>query len=65
MMKLSQLKLRKSIPIRSFSVPHFPAFGLNTERYEVFFIFSPNAVKCRPENSKYGHFLRNATIQGQ
>ena len=25
----------KSVPIRSYSGPHFPAFGLNTERYEV------------------------------
>ena len=25
----------KSVRIRSYSGPHFPAFGLNTERYEV------------------------------
>ena len=25
----------KSVRIRSFSCPYFPAFGLNTERYEV------------------------------
>ena len=26
----------KSVPIRSYSGPHFPAFGLNTERYGVY-----------------------------
>ena len=26
----------KSVHIRSYSGPHFPAFGLNTERYAVF-----------------------------
>ena len=36
----------KSVPIRSYSAPHFHAFGLNTERYSV---FSPNAGKCGPE----------------
>ena len=25
----------KGVSIRSYSGPHFPAFGLNTERYEV------------------------------
>ena len=33
-----------------FSGPYFPAFGLNTERYEV---FSPNAGKYRPEKTPY------------
>ena len=27
--------LRKSVPIRSYSGPYFPAFGINTERYSV------------------------------
>ena len=27
--------IAKSVRIRSYSSPHFPAFGLNTERYEV------------------------------
>ena len=36
----------KSVRIRSYSEPYFPAFGLNTERYSV---FSPNAEKCGPE----------------
>ena len=30
--------------------PYFPAFGLNTERYEV---FSPNAGKYGPEKTPY------------
>ena len=36
----------KSVRIRSYSGPHFPAFGLNTEYLSV---FSPNAGKCGPE----------------
>ena len=31
----------KSVRIRSYYGPHFPAFGVNTE--------SPNAGKCGPE----------------
>ena len=33
----------KSVRIRNYSSPHFPAFGLNTERYGV------NAGKCELE----------------
>ena len=40
--------------------PHFPAFGLNTERCGV---FSPNSGKCWKNadlnNSEHGHFLRS------
>ena len=41
----------KSARIRSFSAPYFPAFGLNTEIYEVDLkdLFSPNAGKYGPE----------------
>ena len=43
----------KGVRIRSYSGPHFPAFGLNTERYivntEYLFVFSPNAGKYGPE----------------
>ena len=39
----------KSVCIRSFSGPYFPAFGLNTERYEYLSIFRPNAGKYKPE----------------
>ena len=37
----------KSIRIRSFSGPYFPAFGRNTERYGV---------------SEYGHFSRSGRL---
>ena len=36
----------KSVLIRSFSGPHFPALGLNTEYLSV---FSQNAGKYEPE----------------
>ena len=45
--------------------PHFPAFGLNTERYGVSFLFNPNAGKCGKnvdqDNSEYGLFLRSVS----
>ena len=34
--KCTNLHYVKSVRIRSYSGPHFPAFGLNTERYTVF-----------------------------
>ena len=39
----------KSVRIWSYSGPHFSAFGLNSERYEVLSVFSPNVGKCGPE----------------
>ena len=52
----------KSVRIRSFSGPYFPAFGLNTERYSVLCI-SPYSVRMREnteqKNSEYGHFSRS------
>ena len=46
----------ESVCIRSYSSPHFPALGLNTERYGV----SPYSVRRRENadqnNSEYGHF---------
>ena len=39
----------KSFCIGSFSSQHFPAFGVNTERYSVFLHVHPDAGKCRPE----------------
>ena len=36
----------KTVRIKSYSSPHFPAFGLNTERYGV---FNQNMGKYRPE----------------
>ena len=46
----------KSIRIRSYSGPHFPAFGLNMEKYgEYLSVFSPNAENCADQNnSEYG-----------
>ena len=49
----------KSVRIRRYSGPHFPAFGLNTERYSV----SPYSVRMQKNvdhnNSEYGHFSRS------
>ena len=62
----------KCVRIRSFSCPYFLASGLNTvdstlpystgRQYSSVLktVFSPNARKCGPENSKYGHVLRCA-----
>ena len=38
----------KSVYIRSFSVPHFPAFGLNTVRYGISLWIQSKHVKIRP-----------------
>ena len=47
----------KSVHIRSFSGPCFPAWRLNTERYfSVFIRIRENTGK---KNSKYGHFSRS------
>ena len=50
---IEPLTLRKSVRIRSYSVPYSPAFGMNTERnserYSVSLLFSPNVGKCVPE----------------
>ena len=40
----------KSVQIRSFASPCFPAFGLNTEKYS---LFNPNAGKYGPEKTPY------------
>ena len=57
--KCGKLHCMKSDRIRSFSGPYFPAFGLNTPCLSV---FSPNAGKYGPENSKYGYFSRRAFL---
>ena len=59
----------KSVRIGSYSGPHFPAFGLNTERYSV---FSPTAGKSERKfelidlcitfdvvNTAYGFFCKH------
>ena len=52
----------KSVRIRDYSGSHFPAFGLNTERY----IF-PYSVRMRENadqnNPEYGDFLRSANVE--
>ena len=52
----------KSVHIRSYSDLCFPAFGLNTERYEARRIY-PYSVQTREHtdqnNSEYGHFSRS------
>ena len=46
----------KSVRIRSYSGPYFPAFGLNSPYLSG---FSPNAGNTDQNNSEYGHFLRS------
>ena len=46
----------KSVRIRSYSGPYFPAFGLNTEYLSAFSVFSPSAEKYGPE------YLRKRTL---
>ena len=48
--------LVKSVLIRGYSGLHFPAFGLNTERYRV---FSPNAENEDQNKSEQGHLSRS------
>ena len=50
----------KSVSIRSYSGPHFPAFGLNAERYSNTQIFSPNDKD--QNNSGYGLSLRGVLM---
>ena len=45
----------KSVRIRSYSGPCFPAFGLNAERYGVMRDTDQN-------NSEYAHFSRSVSI---
>ena len=45
----------KSVRIRSYFGPYFPAFELNTDRYSDRSIFRPYAGKYQ-HNSEYGHF---------
>ena len=41
----------KSVRIRSFSGPYFPAFGLNTERYGVSLHIQSECGKIRPKKT--------------
>ena len=59
--------LRKKCPFSELFLsaffPHFPAFGLNTERYFISSVFRLNAGKCGKKadqnNSEYRHFLNS------
>ena len=49
---------------RVISGPHFSAFGLNKERYEVLFRIQPKCRKIRArKNSVFGHFSQNEEQQ--
>ena len=54
----------KNVRIQSYSGPHFPVFGLNTEILRI----SPYSVRKRENtdqnNSEYGHFLRSVPCRG-
>ena len=66
----------KSVRIRSFSGPYFPAFGLITERYSVSFRIQSECEKKRPKktlntdtfhikankNPKTFNFLKNGMV---
>ena len=41
------LSLRKSVRIRSYSCPYFPAFGLNMERYSASLLIQSKCGKKR------------------
>ena len=47
----------KSVRIRSFSGPYFPAFRLNTERYPYLSVFSLNAGKYGPQKLRIQTFF--------
>ena len=53
----------KSVRIRSYSGPYFPASGLNTERYGVSLRIQSECRKIRTrENSVFGHFSRSVFL---
>ena len=52
--KLRSCHSVKSVLIRSYSGPHFPVLGLNTEYLS---LFSPNAGKCGPEQLRIRTFF--------
>ena len=56
----------KSVQIRSFSGPYFPAFGLNTERYSLSLHIQSECGKIRTtKNSIFGRFSRSDCIYFQ
>ena len=59
--KKSRLTLVKSVRIRSYSGPYFPASRLNTEGY-CLSVFSTNVENIDQTNSEYGHFSRKFAV---
>ena len=54
----------KSVHIRTYSGPYFPAFELNTERHEVSLRIQPEFGKIIDQNNnEYGHILCSANFQ--
>ena len=51
----------KSVCIRSFSGPYFPAFGLNIERYGVYFRIQPECGKIRTRKTPNTDFFHAVT----
>ena len=52
----------KNVHIRSYSGPHFSAFGLHTERYSVSLRIQVRMRENADQNnSEYGHLLRSAS----
>ena len=58
--ELDQEHCVKSVPIWSFSGPHFPAFGLNTERYLVSLRIQSECGKIQTRITP----IRSGTIEG-
>ena len=55
------IEMVKSVRIRSYSGPRFPAFGLNTERYSQSEYGKMRIRKnTNQKNSEYGHFSGSA-----
>ena len=57
----------KSVRMRSYSGPHFPAFGLNTERYGVSFHIQSECGKIRtritPNMDTFKQFLKGSMFK--
>ena len=53
----------KSVHILSYSGPHFPAFGLNTDRYYVSIRIQSDCWETADQNnSEYRHFSRSVYV---
>ena len=55
----------KSVRIRSYSGPYFPAFGLNTERYGLSFRIQSERGKIRTINTPITHIYNTVLIEGR